>query len=168
MATEDKILDAVAAIFRTVDGLNPEAVYGIGLSVDGVKPYPDDIAQGGFPATVIAPGDDLRGGGAGMENQAMAVVVEIWAGDYTERAERLPELLRLKEPISAAVAKYSKGNIAVHQDPAVQSFGPGIAYSAIEGRQWNRGTPERPTPWYLVLPMEIPLVVRRNRTYEAL
>lgn len=166
MATDALILDAIAASLLAVDGLNAEAVYSAGTTAGvtaGVKELPDDIGVA-LPATVIGVGDDVRGGGSGQERQTWTVEGSVWVSS-APRGERYRQLVLLKEPIAAAIAQYSKGNLAVHGDTAVQSVGPGVTFGGIAWRQWSRTAD---ATWFLVLPFELEVKVNRPRTYGAL
>jgi len=162
MAGEVDILDAIAAAFIGVTGLNDEAIYSAGGgNVDGVKPLPDEIGDA-LPALLVLQGDDERFGGSGMERQTWGTQALVWA-EYKPRGERYRGLLALKEGLAERAAQFSKANLAAHADSALQSFLL-TGFGAIEGRQWQRGDS---APWYLVLPITFEVKVNRPRTYGA-
>jgi hypothetical protein len=163
MATRAQIVNAIAAIQLDIVGVNEHAVYGPGGlgAPDGVKEIPDDISVS-LPAFLLLDGDEEIITNP-RERQTWTLEGTVWV-EYSPRGERYRQLVDLREPIQAAFRAKSKGNLAVHADPDVQSAVL-TGFGRVDGRQWNRGTPEAPGAWYLVLPYSIEVKVNRTVTY---
>lgn len=173
MADESAVINGVAAAIGiggcglagcpwSVAGVSPfrNATYSIGgeNSTTGVKPFPDDIAEGGLPALVVMDGGMPDVGSGSYEVSKWALEASLWV-EYTPRAERTRQLLDYREQLKAAFRAHARGGLI---DPEVSSvLLEGVG--AIEGRQWRR-TENAPT--YLVMPFAAVLTWRRAVTYQ--
>ena len=160
MADTATIIDAVAAIGLTVDGIKDTAIYGPGSgNVDGVRELPEDIGVA-LPAFLMLEGEaDIIPGS--WERQTWTLAGSVWV-EYLPRGERYRQLVNMREPIQAAFRAHSKGGLA---DAAVQSVLL-TGFGQIAGRQWNRGTPDQPGAWFLVLPFSVEVKVNRAVAYQ--
>lgn len=155
--SDSAILDAIAATFLGVPGLNDEAIYSAGGGeIEGVKEFPD-VLDGGFPATVVLGGDRSITAGS-WERERWAVEAGVWVPDQAPRAEAYRTLLDLASPVRAAFRASDRAQAA---DPAVQAVLI-TEIGAVVGRQWQRG---EGSAWYLVLPFTFEVTVNRAVTY---
>lgn len=172
MATESVVINAIAAAIGiggcglaacpwSAAGVSPfrNAAYSLGgEDAAGVKPFPDDIAIGGLPALVVMDAGMPDVGSGSYEVSKWEIEASVWT-EYTPRAERVRDLLDLREPMKQAFRAHARGGAV---DPEVSSLLL-TSVGAIEGRRW-RAVDGAPT--YLVLPFRAVLTWRRAVTYR--
>lgn len=164
MATEDELLDAIAAIALDVDDqyVNPHGVYSLGGggTVAGVKDLPDDIGVALPAFLVVDAGQQVIPGN--WERTAWTLEATHWF-EHGLDGERLRRILRARLAVRAAFRAKSKGNIAAlpAPDPAVQSVLI-TAASRPETRTWTGGENQ---PQYLVVTYAIEVKVSRAVVY---
>jgi hypothetical protein len=172
VTTEAQVMNGVAAAIGiggcsvsgcpwSVAGVSPfrNATYSIGGEDSaGVKPFPDDLAIGGFPALVVMDGGLPAVGSGSYEVSKWALEVSVWV-EYQPRAERVRDLLNWREPLRAAFRAHGRGGL-IHAEVSsvlVENVG------AIAGRKWRAGDG---APTYLVLPFGAVVTWRRAVTYQ--
>lgn len=158
MATDDELMDAIAATAIGVEGVNPEAIYSLGGSgtVAGVKDVPDDIGVA-LPAFLVMDGGLAIQAVAG-ERVTWTLEATLWA-EYSARAERLRALMRTRAALIDAFRAVAKGNRAAlpAPDESVQSVLVTSA-TAPESRKWAAGETQ---PTYLVVTFSIEVKINR-------
>lgn len=152
------VLDGVASVLLSVDGIHAEAVYSAGGgTAPGVADLPADIGDGPMPAAVVLSGPKSIIAGS-FERTTWTIEVSVWMPAEHPIGTAYRTLLDLEEPIREAFRAHSRGNAG---DPAVQSVVV-TRVERIDRRQW---VPDS-RAWYLVLPFELEAKVDRAVRYR--